>query len=205
MVETSSVDARPVGVLVPLAAAGDQAAWDALVDRYAGLVVAVARHFRLEGVDLADVSQTVWLRLVERLGSLREPQALPGWLVTTTRNECLRTLRAQRRVTLFDPTEGASPGTQAALADDRALDERLVAEERREALREALATVPAHCRELLALMVVDPPLGYDEISRRLHMPRGSIGPTRGRCLEKLRRCPALAALMDGTVAVPAGR
>lgn len=200
MVETQPVDARPLSMLVPAAAGGDQRAWDAIVDRFAGLVVGVARHYRLDATDVADVSQTVWLRLVERLGTLRDPQALPGWLVTTTRNECLRTLRAQRRCTPFDPGEG-----NGLLVDEREIDERLVAEERREVLRESLSTLPAHCRALLTLLVSDPPLAYDEISRRLSMPRGSIGPTRARCLDKLRRCPALAALTDGALDVPAGR
>lgn len=196
------VDARPVLDLVPAAAAGDQAAWDAIVERYAGLVVAVARGYRLSSSDLADVSQTVWLRLVENLDSLRDPRALPGWLVTTTRNECVRALRVQRRTVPVDPAEGDAllGGEVAPDVDDRLLDA-----ERREALREGLASLPPHCQSLLTLLVADPPLSYDEISRRLEMPRGSIGPTRGRCLGKLRQCPALAALLEREAGVTEGR
>ena len=89
--------------LVRAAVNGDAAAWNALVDRYQPLVLSVVRSFRLRESDAQDVNQTVWLRLVERLGDLREPRALPGWLVTTTRNECVQVLREGRRTFSFDP------------------------------------------------------------------------------------------------------
>lgn len=187
------LDDPPVATLIVAAAQGDQRAWDALVDRYAGLVWSTARGYRLGDSDAEDVCQTVWLRLVEQLGSLREPQALPGWLVTTTRRECLRVLRlAQRARPTDDPQE-------LDLADDpdrTAADRDLLAGERAEALREAFASLPQHCRALLHLLVADPPPAYSEVSTRLHIPVGSIGPTRSRCLDKLRHCPALAGLLE---------
>jgi RNA polymerase sigma factor (sigma-70 family) len=192
-------DTRGVTELVDAARAGDSTAWDALVERYSGLVAGVARAHRLREADVADVFQTVWLRLVEGLGSLREPRALPGWLATTTRNECVRSIRMEKRTRLTDFADDGD--TTVAGPDGKDLDDQLLLEERREALREALAGLPEHCREVIALLLTDPPTPYEEISARLHMPPGSIGPTRGRCLDKLRRCPALAALHDNPTVV----
>lgn len=186
-------DTRPVTDLVPAAAAGDRSAWDTLAERYSSLVLGVARGYRLDEADVADVFQTVWLRLVENLGALREPRALPGWLVTTTRNECLRSIRLQRRTVALEPD---SAEVYAGQEPSVPLEDLLLQEERREAVRSALASLPGHCRQLLALLLSDPPSSYEEISRRLDMPHGSIGPTRMRCLGKLRRCPAVAALLS---------
>lgn len=195
-----------LAVLVPAAAEGDQHAWDAIVDRFLPLVGAVVRAHRLSAADGDDVSQTVWLRLVEHLGDLREPAALPGWIRTTTRNECLRLLGVRGRTVPVDPTEsgrldGGSPSAldTAVVAD---LDVDLLAAERAASLREALAELPAARRDLLLLLLADPPVGYEEISRRLGIAIGSIGPTRARALDQLRRSSALRALVadGGTVA-----
>ncbi|HWJ66063.1 MAG TPA: sigma-70 family RNA polymerase sigma factor [Nocardioides sp.] len=184
----------PLSTLVPAAREGDQHAWDAIVDRFLPLVGAVVRAHRLSEADGDDVSQTVWLRLVEHLGDLREPNALPGWIRTTTRNECLRLLAARGRVRPVDPQEdpGAAGGLDAVAAD--VSDEELLAAERRQLLREALSELPAGRRDLLMLLLEDPPVGYEEISRRLAIPIGSIGPTRARALEQLRRTRALRGL-----------
>lgn len=182
--------------LVPRAAAGDAAAWEDLVDRYAGLVVGVAHRYGLPPADLRDVSQTVWLRCVEHLGGLREPRALPAWLVATTRHECLRVLRGARRVVISDPV--GDPVLDRLVADEVEIsvgvEEELLAAERRAALREAFQTLPPRWRELLELLLTDPPLPYTQISDRLAIPVGSIGPTRARCLERLRNSPSLLAL-----------
>lgn len=184
----TAVDARTTADLVEAAAAGDAGAWHELVSRYAGLVVAVCRSFRLTDADVLDVSQNVWLQLVE-LGRLREPAALPGWLVSTTRHECLRTRRSASR---------AVPVDQWADLPDSAepLDADVLAAERRSALRQALAALPPSARQLVALLVADPPVPYVEISQRLGIPVGSIGPTRARILTKLRSDPALEALLQ---------
>jgi RNA polymerase sigma factor (sigma-70 family) len=187
-------DLTPLATLLQGAAEGDQRAWDQLVDRYAGLVVAVARRYRLSEADLGDVSQTVWLRLVEHLGSLREPDALPGWLVTTTRNECLRVLRSAGRLVLTDELASLADGPD--VGEDVA--DGLLAAERREAVRTAMWSLPPRCRELFQLLLSDPPVPYDDIGRRLAMPHGSIGPTRSRCLDRLRTAPAVAALLAET-------
>jgi RNA polymerase sigma factor (sigma-70 family) len=181
----------PLAALVHAAREGRQDAWDAIVGRFLPLVGAIIRRHRLSDADGDDVSQTVWLRLVEHLDALREPEALPGWIRTTTRNECLRVLAARGRVQVVDPQEG---GSFPDSSSDRAVDDELLAAERRQALREALAELPAGRRDLLLLLLTDPPLAYEEISARLGLPIGSIGPTRARALEQLRRTRALRGL-----------
>lgn len=177
----------PLVDLVSRAREGEQDAWDAIVDRFLPLVEALCRRHRLSPADGDDVSQTVWLRLVEHLGALREPDALPGWIRTTTRHECLRVLSARGRMRPVDPQDGVS--LDAVTEDDT--DEELAAAERRRALRAALEELPAARRELLLLLLKDPPVEYAEISARLGIPIGSIGPTRARALDQLRRTSAL--------------
>ncbi|WP_230394347.1 RNA polymerase sigma factor [Plantactinospora alkalitolerans] len=180
--------------LVSAAAGGDELAWAELVRRYTPLVLSVIRAHRLDRTDAADVNQTVWLRLVEHLGRVREPAALASWLATTTRRECYRLLRVGRRTQPFDPYDDAVEGTVGVflLADSTAPDENLLRTERQQALRDGFGQLPARCRELLSLLVADPPSSYREIAARLGMPIGSIGPSQARCLHKLRNCPALA-------------
>lgn len=180
----------PLTDLVSAAQEGDQHAWNAIVERFLPLVGAIARQHRLSEADGDDVSQTVWLRLVEHLGTLREPAALPGWIRTTTRNECLRVIAVRGRTRPADPQ---GDRVLDGVVDDVAGDD-LVAVERRQALREALAELPAARRELLLLLMADPPVGYAEISERLGIPIGSIGPTRARAFEQLRRTHALRDL-----------
>jgi len=188
-------DDTPVGVLLQAAAHGESGAWETLVDRYARVVWLVCRRFRLDDADAADVSQTVWLRLLEQLTRIREPEALVGWLATTTRHECLRVLRRVERYSYYSSGE-----LDHELSDDPeyANPERRVLDlERAQALREGLALLPQHCRRLLTLLAAEPTPSYEEISTLLGMPTGSIGPTRRRCLDKLRDSPPVAALMAG--------
>ena len=183
----------PVTDLVMRAREGDQRAWDAIVERYAPLVWAICRRYRLAGADAEDAGQAVWLHLVDHIGQIRDPAALPGWLATTTGRECGRLVRAGRRTSPPGRVLDAEdiPDGQAVLADDE-----LPRAERRAALREALASLPPPCRRLIALLAQDPSLHYAQISIRLGIPAGSIGPARRRCLAKLRRHPAIAALAD---------
>jgi RNA polymerase sigma factor (sigma-70 family) len=179
--------------LVARAAGSDQAAWDELVDRYAPLVWSICVRFELSSQDIEDVGQNVWLRLVEQLGNLREPAALPGWLATTTRRECLRVVKAAQRVDIpgDELEERLSPRTDAA-----AIDQEIIMAERNALLRAALAELPPRCRQLLSMLVSDPPCSYAEISAVLGIRIGSIGPERGRCLERLRRSEFLTGLSD---------
>jgi RNA polymerase sigma factor (sigma-70 family) len=183
--------------LVTRARNGDRSAWDALVDRYSRLIWAICRRYQLDRTDAEDVCQAVWLRLVEQLDNLREPAALPGWLVTTTQRECYRVKRAGCRLAAGGQVPDAEnlPDEQAVAADD----ELLVAE-RYAALRVAFSHLPFSCQQLLALLIADPPISYAEISARLGIPIGSIGPNRSRALERLRRHPAVAALIRAQAA-----
>ncbi|MFI6823795.1 RNA polymerase sigma factor [Micromonospora sp. NPDC050187] len=185
---------RSTPALVSAATDGDESAWAELVRRYTPLVATVIRSHGLDRADSADVNQTVWLRLVEQLGRLRDSHALPAWLVTTTRRECHRLLRLGRRTQPFDPYDDSVDGHVGVflLVDSAAPDEDLLRAERRQALRDAFAQLSPRCRELLGLLAGDPPASYREVGERLGMPVGSVGPTQARCLARLRDSPALA-------------
>jgi RNA polymerase sigma factor (sigma-70 family) len=184
-------DAQVVVELVTRARDGDRQAWDALVDRYAPLIWAICRRYRLDRADAEDLGQSVWLRLLERLEKIRDPAALAGWLTTTAQRECIRLLRTRRpQPAGYVPDVGDVPDDQSGMAE-----QELLAAEREAALREALARLPAYCQRLVTLLCADPSVPYAEISGRLGIAVGSIGPYRGRCLEKLRRDPAIAALI----------
>src|SRR3954447_6214938 len=173
-----SRDMAEVAELLQAAAGGDRAAWNALVDRFNGLVWSVARSHRLSTVDASDVVQTTWLRLVEHLGRLQDPERVGAWLATTARRECLRTVRHSARQV---PTEEVPE----AVADTR-VDSALLIEERDRALWQAFGGLSERCQTLLRILVADPPPSYEEIGAARDMPIGSIGPTRARCLERLR-------------------
>ncbi|GAA0709641.1 RNA polymerase sigma factor [Dactylosporangium roseum] len=184
-------DDSAVVALVLAARGGDQVAWEQLVARYAPLVWGICRRHGLQGMDVDDVGASVWLRLVERLDTIREPAALPGWIVTTTRNECLRAIRVRQRAVPVEPDEQLPDGKPP-------FDDWLLAQERGIALRAAFAVLPERCRRLLSLLFADPPTPYTEVSERMGIAVGAIGPNRQRCLDRLRRDPSLAPLLDGT-------
>jgi RNA polymerase sigma factor (sigma-70 family) len=194
-------DELPVLDLVTQARNGQKQAWDAIVERYSPLIWSICRRHQLGRTDAEDVAQAVWLQLVSQLGKLRDPAALPGWLATTTRRECVRVLRARCRL------PGSGYGLDAEKTPDEhsaAPEQELLLAERHAALREALARLHPRDQRLLALLIADPPVPYAEISARLGISVGSIGPYRGRCLDKLRRDPALADLISAEAA-SAGR
>jgi RNA polymerase sigma factor (sigma-70 family) len=178
--------------LVTRASNGDRQAWDALVERYAPLIWSICRKYRLERADAQDAAQTVWLKLVDHMDSLRDPAALPGWLATTTRRECGRIQRAARQP--CHPGHALVETLPDVLA--WAAEQDLLVAERHAALREACGQLPPACQQLLALLTCDPALSYAEISARMGIPVGSIGPSRRRCLDKLRRHPAITALIN---------
>ena len=183
-------DEDAVATLVARALEGDSAAWDRLVERFLPLVLSIVRRNRLQDAEAQDVVQTVWLRLVEHLGAIREPRALPGWIATTTRHECHHLHGGRLPVPSADldargPVDG-SPGPDGDLLEG----------ERHEALLAALAELPERQRALLLLLIEDPPLPYEEIGRRLEMPVGSIGPTRARAIARIRSSRAVQALLE---------
>lgn len=173
--------ALDVALLVRRAAEGDRWAWERLVDQYSRLIWAMTRDFKLVESDANDVAQATWLRLLEHIDRLKDPARIASWLAITARRECLRTLAARKRVVLVHD--------DAAIGDlpyEPEIDERLLANERAQAVREALSRLPWRWQRLLELLMADPPASYAEISDQLGLPVGSIGPTRGRCLERLR-------------------
>jgi RNA polymerase sigma factor (sigma-70 family) len=168
--------------LVAAAAAGDPQAWSRLIDRYAVLIRSVCRAHRLADADGDDVAQLTWLRAVEHIGRLRDPDRFGAWIATTARHECLRVLRGGRRLV---PTADEIQGPLFAEHADP--DEPALSAERRAAVRTALAALPPRQRTLLRLLHSESAPSYEAIGSALGMPVGSIGPTRGRALERLRR------------------
>src|SRR5262245_13992478 len=172
---------------------GDGRAWDLLFDWFAKKLVSVARAHRLSREDADDIAQTTWLRLLEHAGDIRDPERLAGWLTTVAERESLRVIRRGSRETASEP----ETFLRLTSADD--LDEELLAAERtaswpqtREALETALESLPERPRRLVAERYSDPAPSYADTSAKLGVPIGSIGPTLGRSLARLRRHPALA-------------
>ena len=180
--------------VVAAARRGERWAWDALVARYRPLVRAVASRHRLGGGDVEDVDQTVWLRLVENVDRIREPRALPKWLMTTADNECRRLARRGRRVVLTDPLD--EPVPPGEVEQPGPPDTELLRRELAETVRRGLAELPPAQQRLLALLSGERRLSYREISAVLAIPVGSIGPTRARGLARL----AATAAVRGYVA-----
>ena len=172
-----------VAELVRLAADGDRRAWERLVDQYSRLIWSMTRDFRLAESDACDVVQATWLRLLEHIHRIEYPERIGSWLATTARHECLRHVAAGKKVTPVQHDDAALSGVFAHQPD---VDERLLTEERIQAVREALSLLPSRSQRLIELLMADPPVSYTEISLQLGLPIGSIGPTRGRCLERLR-------------------
>jgi RNA polymerase sigma factor (sigma-70 family) len=170
-----------IGECVRLARAGDPDAWSELVRTFQGLLRAVVASHRLSSADAADVVQTTWLRLAENLDRLQDPSRVGAWLATTARREAVRSLRRLARELPAEqppepPHRDASP-----------VDRKLLQADRDAELWSAFARLPGRDQRLLRMLIADAEPSYEEIARALAMPIGSIGPTRGRALERLRR------------------
>lgn len=176
----------PIATLLEHATAGVESAWQEIVARYSPLVVKVCYRCGVVGSDAEDVAGAVWLRLVMNLSKIREPKALPKWLMTTARRECIVLRRGLGREI---PKETVDQGVPAGV------ERFLLSAERSAAVRAALVELSDRDRELLALLFSDPPTPYRTISVRLGIPVGAIGPTRQRCLARVRRVPSIAALL----------
>lgn len=177
---SSRLDPATCEDLVRRAGEGEQAAWTALVEAYDDLLHSAVRRFRLCDSDVNDVVQTTWLRLVQHIGSIDDATRLGAWLVTTARRESLRILKHRQRVMPVE--ESALDRVDATVTDPGAALDRL---ERADVLQSLVARLSPKQQELLALLMADPAPSYEEIARRMGMPIGSIGPTRGRCLRRL--------------------
>jgi len=175
-------DVLDIAGLVRGAADGDRQAWERLVDQYARLIWSITAEFKLAESDAADVAQTTWLRLLEHIDRIEYPDRVGSWLAATARNECLRSLAARKRVVLAHDDEVLN----GVVASSPEVDERILADERDQIVRDALSHLPRRWQRLLELLMADPPASYADISSELDLPVGSIGPTRGRCLDRLR-------------------
>jgi RNA polymerase sigma factor (sigma-70 family) len=182
------------GDLVAAACDQDPQAWEELVHRYRGMVHGIARSFRLSDSDTADVMQNTWLRAVERLATVREPDRLGGWLATTAHRECLAVLRRTSRELADGLLDGdvvaTTPGPETAV----------LAREARGMVRRAVAELPLRRRALVETLFGDADTRYADVARVLDLPPGSIGPTRKRVLCGLRRTLEHAGLDAESVA-----
>ncbi|MEY9864466.1 RNA polymerase sigma factor (sigma-70 family) [Catenulispora sp. GAS73] len=189
---------RSPALLLKAASDGDPEAWHQIVDDYSRLVWSVARGFRLTVTDAADVSQTTWLRLVENLDRIQNPDQLAGWLATTARREALRLIRkAQREVPDSEEAE-ENVSFFGDSEDDGDPEAALVAEQDRSDLWQAFSTLSERCRNLLRVVAVTPLESYTAVAEALGMRVGSIGPTRSRCLEHLKRALKAQTTVPGT-------
>ena len=168
-----------VASLVRSAADGDAVAWNSLVEQFSPRLWSVVRGYRLTDEASADVFQQTWLRLIEYLDRMEDPAHLGAWLATTARMEALRVLRGRSI-----PTD---PDDLPVIDDrDRSPEDALLASERDQALRHAIGQLPVRCQKLLALLYSEPSPSYADIATAVGAPIGSIGPTRTRCLQRLR-------------------
>jgi len=170
--------------LVRRAAHGDPQAWEGLIDRYGRLIWSITRGFKLVESDAADVFQTTWMRLIEHIDRIDHPDRVGSWLAATARNECLRSLAARKRLVLAHEDEDEPFHGLATHEPD--IDEALLAAERAAVVRRAMTYLPQRWQRLMEMLMADPPVSYAEISDALGVPVGSIGPTRSRCLARLR-------------------
>jgi RNA polymerase sigma factor (sigma-70 family) len=187
--EDIAVDPDEVSGLTRAAAAGDADAWAGLVERFGGLVWSVTRRYRLGAADAADVFQTTWLRLAEHICRLENPEHVGAWLATTARRESLRVVRAAARVLPTDDMAMLDRGRIDDYTPELAVldaEQAVVDSVRAARVWCAFHQLPGRCRELLSVLMASPPPNYAEVAAALDMPVGSIGPTRARCLRRLR-------------------
>jgi len=188
--ESEEMTVRPVAELLRAASDGDQTAWDELVQRYSGLLWSIARSYRLGTADSADVLQTVWLRLLEHLDRIADPERLSGWLATVARNEIHRLHRKGSRIALTDQDAALDAALEAGSGPSPGPEVPTLVAERDRELWEAFAELTERCQSLLRAVVTGhhdrDPLPYREASPELGIPVGGIGPTRMRCLATLR-------------------
>jgi RNA polymerase sigma factor (sigma-70 family) len=183
--------------LVARAGNGEKQAWDALVERYSPLIWSICRRHLLGDADARAVGQGIWRQLSHQLDKVQDPGAVAGWLAAAAWRECenVRSATGGHPIAGEIADTGRPPSHQITMAEQ----ERLTAE-RHAALREAFSRLPPCCQRLLTLLLDEPPVPDTGISARLGIPVGSIGQARGRCLDKLRQDPAIAALTSAGTA-----
>ena len=184
-----AIAAEALPAIVRAAARDDQRAWEQLVVAFTPAIKAVARRHRLSPFDQDDVAQRTWFALTRNIDRITEPSSLRFWLLTTARREALDILQERAREILSDDIAEHT-------AADVHEDDSPVAPEQRDAVREAVASMPASQQALISALVAEPPLSYRQVSERVGIPIGSIGPQRQRCLQRMRRDPRVAQLLD---------
>jgi RNA polymerase sigma factor (sigma-70 family) len=167
--------------LVRRAAAGDELAWRQLVKDLGPMLRRVSSSYRLGDAEAADAIATVWLKLVENIGSMRDGSAVPGWLLTTLRRECLARVSARSRERPVADFAGVDEPV-----DVIDFDRWLLNTDRRRLVHQGLMKLSGQQRRLIGMLFADPAPSYADISASLGIPVGSIGPTRRRLLAKLR-------------------
>jgi RNA polymerase sigma factor (sigma-70 family) len=178
--------ADEVAKLVKRAAKGEQAAWNEIVDRFRGRVWSICRAYRLSDADAQDVFQQTWLRVLENLATVRDPARLGSWISTTCRHEALAVLRRARRLRPTDDDRlldrAADPSTDP--------EQPILVSDRNAELWRAFRRLSQRCQDILRILVAEVETGrpsYEMAAAALHMPVGSLGPSRGRCLAMLRK------------------
>ena len=180
MARESALTRRTDRELVAACRRGDREAWSVLIARYERLIWSVPHRYRLPDHDRADVFQTACVRLLEHLGRLRNRDSIASWLLTTTARICWERTRQERRRAAAHPPVADQPGVPAPHEIVEELEEQAL-------VRAALARLPDRCRRIVELtLLASPAPSYREIAEELGIPEGSIGPTRARCLKKLR-------------------
>ena len=185
---TQDATPRELVALVREATAGDDQAWESLVARFTPALRAVARGYRLSAADVDDVVQAAWTSALTHIGSLREPEAISGWMMVIARREALRIVQRRHRELLVDEPSYPDPSNESSP------EATLLASERREAVSAAVEQLPSRQRELVRALFGDTEPSYDELALKLSIPKGSIGPTRQRALVQLRRNRNLTSL-----------
>ncbi len=170
--------------LVAHCLAGDERAWNVLLDRYKNLIYSIPLRYGLRREDAADIFQAVCLDLFNELARLRDAEALQGWLVQVAAHKCYHWKRRQP-----PPEDRFSDEVLEAMAGTEPMAAETMAEiEREQMVREAMAGLPPRCRAMIeALFFEQPPVPYEEVARRFNLAKGSIGFIRARCLKKLKQ------------------
>lgn len=163
--------------------AGNQESWNRIVERHTPLIWAIARAHRLSAADCEDVSQTTWMRVIQHLGKLRDPEKLSQWIAVSARRESLKHIEKSGR----SVPVGDSPVFDRSEPSENHPEGAALAKERDNEVLLAYCALSPKCQALLGLLVTDPPMSYDEISATLGIPRGSLGPNRSRCLAHLKK------------------
>ena len=174
--------------LVVACLAGDHFAWEALISRYQRLIYSIPIKARLSQDDAADIFQAVCLKLYEKLPTIRDSERISSWLITTTSRECWRLSARNRKESSPSVDEDQGGFLREIPANGPLADEQREILEKQHQVRQAVQSLPERCRELISMLFYQKDeLSYVDIAGRMKMPVPSVGPTRARCLEKLRK------------------